>query len=810
MDEAERGLQELLLERLTSDCEVSERVADLVLAAWEGNLDAAMSGDRTAAETANAAHENEQRPEVFLGAVQVTGFRGIGEPAILALRPGPGLTLVTGRNGSGKSSFAEAAELALTGSSGRWAGRTMVWRDGWRNLHSAEPPRITVDLVTAGRAGSSRIVRSWDTDDDLDDGGWSRQRPGEKVEPFDGTEWGEDAQTYRPFLSYSELGALIDGRPSDLHDALHSLLGLGPLVAAQDRLRVARKRLTDQTKAVATARKTLRADLADLDDQRATRAAALLKSTAPDLNAVADLALGTDDDAAEVAVLRRIAGLEVPDEITVSTALDALRQASDKLTTLAGDETRAAQDVAALLRAALHHHDSRGDGPCPVCGEGSLDAAWRAGAERRADDLEGSATELRSASGELDAAMRVARALAVPIPPVIVEGGPVDTTDAREAWQAWAAAARAVRPAELTHALDAAHRSLQVAVADLQERTRQELSRREETWHPIAIRLAEWHGQASRAARDAPLLAELSRAEDWLKATAGLLRDERLAPFAAASQQVWQQLRQQSNVELGPVRLEGSATRRRVAMDVSIDGTDGGTALGVMSQGELHALALSLFLPRATVAQSPFRFVLIDDPVQAMDPVKVDGLARVLAEVAQQRQVVVFTHDDRLAEAVRRLQLPATVWEVQRRERSVVELRRSDDPVSRYLDDARAVAATDELPPDLRGELVASCCRSAIEAASHAKVRSVRLGRGDSNVRVDEALAGAHTTHKIVTLAVFDDSARGSELLGRLNREGRWAGDVLMACKEGAHVGAGGDLGWLIRDTRRLAEWVQR
>ena len=52
--------------------------------------------------------------------------------------------------------------------------------------------------------------------------------------------------------------------------------------------------------------------------------------------------------------------------------------------------------------------------------------------------------------------------------------------------------------------------------------------------------------------------------------------------------------------------------------------------MGVMSQGELNALALSLFFPRMMLAESPFRFLVIDDPVQAMDPLKVDGLARVL------------------------------------------------------------------------------------------------------------------------------------------------------------------------------------
>lgn len=57
----------------------------------------------------------------YLSRIEVRGFRGIGEPATLDLVPGPGLTVVTGRNGSGKSTFAEAAELTLTGDEPSWA-----------------------------------------------------------------------------------------------------------------------------------------------------------------------------------------------------------------------------------------------------------------------------------------------------------------------------------------------------------------------------------------------------------------------------------------------------------------------------------------------------------------------------------------------------------------------------------------------------------------------------------------------------------------------------------------------------------------
>jgi hypothetical protein len=45
-----------------------------------------------------------------------------------------------------------------------------------------------------------------------------------------------------------------------------------------------------------------------------------------------------------------------------------------------------------------------------------------------------------------------------------------------------------------------------------------------------------------------------------------------------------------------------------------------------MSQGEVNALSLSVFLPRARLPSSPFRFLVIDDPA----PVLV-GDARALA-----------------------------------------------------------------------------------------------------------------------------------------------------------------------------------
>ncbi len=94
----------------------------------------------------------------------------------------------------------------------------------------------------------------------------------------------------------------------------------------------------------------------------------------------------------------------------------------------------------------------------------------------------------------------------------------------------------------------------------------------------------------------------------------------RFQPIKEKVKGIWELLRTRSSVELEDVTFEGKATSRKVSLDVTVDGTEG-AALGVMSQGELHSLALALFLPRATLEASPFRFLVIDDPVQSMDPV---------------------------------------------------------------------------------------------------------------------------------------------------------------------------------------------
>ncbi|MGN2636177.1 AAA family ATPase [Nocardia takedensis] len=796
-------LPEVVAGRLAEDPTVTREVAEAVLGALQhgenppGAVDSEIGG-------------------IFLRAVRVRGFRGIGPEATLTLQPGPGLTLVVGRNGSGKSSFAEAAELALTGGNRRWDGRSSAWREGWRNLHTGEGARIEVDLLTAGADPELTVAKQWSPEAELTDADWTQRDTGSATgeTPFDIARWAGVLDLYRPFLSYSELGALVDGRPSDLFDALHQLLGLDELTVAQERLRTRRLELERAARHSRHERLGLVAAMEHLADDRAIAMTELLRRPQPDLKAVGAHVFGAIAEPIGPEGLRAIVRLTVPGAEQVEEVAARLERFGAAVDRGSSADVESDLRVLELLRAAREHVDLGGSCACPVCGRSTLDARWAEGADATIAALTAKSEALASARADLGEAIRAARALPEQVPRDL-EFHPrtpptIDTGAVRRAWAEWAELTEVDYAPDLADRLRCAHAALVDELELLQQGTRKELDRLDEVWTPLIPRIAGWLEGAREVALRSAELRTLRRAEDWLKSATAGLRGERMTPLETTARWVWRTLRQQSNVELGAIRLQGNAgTARRVLLDVTVDEVDG-AALGVMSQGELHALGLSLFLPRATVEDSPFRFVMIDDPVQAMDPAKVDGLATVLAAVAWTRQVVVFTHDERLAEAVRRMQLDAHVVEVQRRERSVVEVRVSSDPVRRYLDDARSLVRTPQLPPAIADELVATCCRSAVEAAAQARARRDLLAAGRPHRDVQRYIEGAHTTRAMVALAVMGVRYNVDDLNKFLARDGKWLVSALRDVTAGAHVPIGRGMRELISDTERFIAWLAR
>jgi hypothetical protein len=187
-----------------------------------------------------------------------------------------------------------------------------------------------------------------------------------------------------------------------------------------------------------------------------------------------------------------------------------------------------------------------------------------------------------------------------------------------------------------------------------------------------------------------------------------------------------------------------------------------------------------------------------------MDPAKVDGLARALDRAARTRQVVVFTHDDRLPAAVRRLGIAARVVQVQRRRDSVVEVVPAMDPATQALRDARAVARSLRTPVEVRRRVVPGLCRLALEATLTAMAQRRLLDAGMPHDAVEDELAAAQRLTPKAALALFGSAGDADRVMKALNQVGRVHGDTFKQLQQGAHGVCAGEPLDLVDDTRAL------
>ncbi|MCG5431949.1 AAA family ATPase [Mycobacterium sp. MYCO198283] len=749
---AELSVQDVIMELLDEDAGLNAAVKDAVLDALSEVVD-------------NAETQHDDVAPTFLTSISVVGFRGVGPQARLDLYPAPGLTVVSGRNGSGKSSFAEALELALTGTSYRWLKKEKLWEEAWRNLHHPSPCAIRVGFTAEG-TGPFEVGIDWDDDAALSDHtSWTKAGSGKRIAGTDHLGWSRPLELWRPVLSYDELGRLFDGGPAALYDALAKLLGLEVLSDAEKRL-AARLKETRSTRDRADAeRKRLLAVLARCDDERALLAAkALKKHGGADLATVQGLATGSGDLQVTPA-LRALNELDAPSLDEVGSAVAQLRDGVNAVDTAARALADGTRERVALLQAALEFHDHTGDTQCPVCGEGTLDRGWAASTREAIAKTQQSLQEYRGAATALAQARRDAMALLAGLDMVDEVAG-VELPALATFNDAVAAARQAPDgETELAAHLEATVPAVIATAEALRNQADVALKQRESVWVPLAVQLGAWV-PAEEAARELDgTVKTMTAAKKWMNDHAGQFRNLRLKPVAAQARTIWNQLRQESNVELGDITLTGTATKRRAVLSGSVDG-EPTKALSVMSQGELHALALALFLPRATAAQSPFRFVVLDDPIQAMDPSKIDGFVQVLSDFAGTHQVVVFSHDDRLASVIRETGVDARLIEVVRESGSRVSVRDNINPAIRQVNDVFALIKDERLPDDIRARVLPGLFRVAVEAAARQAFYTRQALAGRSRTESEAAWASARKTRSRLSLAVHGDA--GADLSGWL------------------------------------------
>lgn len=777
----------------------------VVSAAFVGGnrLDEVLAADGDAADQpVPAAADAAPSPEggVWLTGVNVEGFRGVAATLAITLPAGPGLVLVVGRNGSGKSSLAEGAELAVVGSSDR--SSSAVWRGGVVNLHHEGTRAVSVSVSLDGGEDVSVGLRL--TDNGLDGATpWARRTGGE---PFDLTRtgWAAAAVRYRPVLTHNELAALSTAeKPSALYDPLNLILGLQALTDADALLRAAGVRLDQARKAAEVDRKALVGRLAALGtDERVDRLKEALERTdvgTDGLRALLLAAAAAPPPATGAAAAW--SGLTAPDGAAVDEAAGALGAALAARAAVASDVSTRALRLADLLDAAVAHRGTPSD-LCPVCGQGRLDEDWLARATDEAARQRALATKASAADEAVVGARAAAARLVTMTPRELAQPavGAAEPAAARAAWDAWAALLRpGVTEHDLVERLVPAAVALRTEVDALAGDARQVLDDQDREWRPVAESATALLGRLEQAAGDAGPLLAVKPARAWLKAASDAIRNDRLRPFAEQATAIWGELSQESNVRLSGVTLTSQNTRRTVDLALDVDGVPGERA--VLSQGELAALGLALFLPRSVTDESPFRFVVIDDPVQSLDPSKVDGLARVLHGLAADRQVVVFTHDLRLLRSLKHLGLPFTGYRLDRGERSVVTAELIVDPVLQHLADADALAKETDLPADLLAVAVAGYCRDAIEDAALEVARRRLLGDGRTVEDVEKEIEAANDTRTRLALALV-----GKRRLpkGRLDKElaPLTTPEVVRRCIDGVHVPDGSDLPGLLAATR--------
>jgi recombinational DNA repair ATPase RecF len=746
----------------------------------------------------------EPTPEpvgAFLTSITVAGFRGIGPEARLDLQPGPGLTVVAGRNGSGKSSFSEALEFALTGESYRWKGKKAFWTNSWRNLHQLQSTRIRIALAEEGH-GRTEIGVDWAATSGLKDAKVWTQRHGKARTPgIDSLGWTKALELYRPILSYDELNQRLEGTPTDLYRSLESILGLDQIADGIDRLADQVKQLRAAADDTNAAKNALKARLEPIDDDRARTVLAQLTKLKPDVDLVTRTALSSIPTDGVGEQLRSLSELAVPDQQAVESAANELLKAVQRLAELANDASEQADTRSRLIEAALNFHSRHGDQVCPVCHGNLLDMEWHRRAQAGlAADRESIAT-LRSARADLEgrrsAALTLLELVELPSPDEAL--GLATLEEAHDVLKVW-------RDAPATETELARHLVTSIAsVADVLTRLRNEaaakLGERDDDWRVVAVDVLEWVKLRRSADAGSENLRDARKSHAWLKSNAEQLRNQRLEPLAEKAKWIWSHLRKESNVDLDAITLSGQRNRGSVTLAARVDG-EPTEALPVMSQGELNAVAMALFLPRATLPDSPLRFVVLDDPVQAMDPDKVDGLTEVLVEYAEDRQVIVFSHDDRLTEAVRRTAPGARIVQVERGADSAITIVPCQSPAQRYVRDVTDLLADKNLPPAVINKAVPGYVRLAVEAAAHEVHFAERLAKGEQRHEVEAAWECTSTTSDRVALALFGTKSFNLNRWQRIAHRSR----TLSTCRKGVHEGLTRVADGMVDDLRQTVE----
>ena len=627
-----------------------------------------------------------------LVSIELENFRGFGRPQTVDLDAD--IILIRGDNGSGKTSLSDGVLWLLTGAlpylSDRVKGLRQV-HDPVRNRYSEDQARVALTIRTE--------TQTWifERTGDSKNSTLTSFRDGERVA---GDRWlpsafGEvdvdrltAAVSTWGVLRQDAIRSVLDTGGAALHERLSSVIGLADVTRFRDACRTATRTLTQERRqaqeryakaqeSTGAAERNLASHMqtgadtstASLAERLAAAVADLDRDVRVDVSRIRDLdgliALGRDIgllvDLCARAAQAYDAYIASAAAVTQSSRelehdLEAAQSQAHELGRLTSDTQRLAEAALALL----------GD-RCPVCDQ-VIDSDEVAG--KLQEDLKRNSARLlasaeaRNAVGALQQRIVQTRAAES----ARNEGQEAlarhrdSLADALEMSQVHVAEPMR-RPESfraLLHRMEELRTTLRTVYAEAEAESQADASRftavvavakAEESKAEAALALIGARHDAAKRLEGATQTAADSIVARWLRKLEPSFAEvfDRLAPHPTFSE-----LRARQDVFYN---------KNQIVPEV-VDPIRGVSAnpLLVYSEGQLNTVALSYFLGLALNAPSEsLGFMVLDDPLQAMDVLAVLGFADLCRRLRRQRQLVITTHDRRYADLLARKLAPREV-----------------------------------------------------------------------------------------------------------------------------------------------------
>ncbi|WP_155855726.1 AAA family ATPase [Arthrobacter sp. 9MFCol3.1] len=582
--------------------------------------------------------------------ISIANYRGISneKPLVLVFDPTPGITVIHGLNGAGKSSISDALDLALSGTTpagtGGTAGNAALW-DPVHLARGASSARVEVALSSQ----SDRLV----LEAVLGETGEVESHVA-RLESVDGSEqvdlgsnWYQALASHQPVFAYASLERRVQ-LSKDLASYFEGLLALGGSFSAlQETITLRGNASTEALSRWRGAKVEAMRALAQIDRDRRSSGNVTPLDPVPE---------PTINDSKEEWLNN--AGLLEPGLDSDSLPTDSWEQLSRVARTIQAtiqDFENAGSSVEQVLAGTLEqlHEEAKNrhleDGTCPVCA--TANTGWLTTLNetvKRNHNLASLRTKVAADTKALAAVVHELLTAVLKVGSQADEADPIRklSSSGQELLTKFDLARESRIAAQHAVLTATAELAAWLCSDEAKALVNEAVIRTDATkqWRIARARAVEkftaiWETDGSSAAESAMWTATSSRVDD-LRNHLRKRRTDALEGKAGA-----RVLELLSDAELKLKKINALATKASMEL---VDQNGNRVDLGMLSAGQRNAVLLAPLL--ASVDAGPFEFLVLDDPVHAFDELRIDRLAGSLALLAETRRVIVLTHDDRLKE----------------------------------------------------------------------------------------------------------------------------------------------------------------